>query len=97
MCVKCVYTLMEGTMAVTTRKERIDIRISLEDKKTLEKAAEYNNLSLSSYIISVVLKQAKIDLMDNEIIILNNNERDLFIKALNECNEPNQALKDLFK
>ena len=84
-------------MAVTTRKERIDIRISLKDKETIERAAEYNNLSISSYIISVVLKQAKIDLRDNEVIILNNNERDNFIKALSECNEPNQALKDLFK
>ena len=84
-------------MAVTTRKERIDVRISLEDKETIERAAECNNLSISSYIISVVLKQAKIDLRDNEIIMLNNSERDNFLKALNECNEPNQALKDLFK
>lgn len=84
-------------MAITTRKERIDIRISLHDKETIEKAAECNNLSISSYIVSVVLKQAKFDLRDNEMIILNDSERDNFIKALNECNEPNQALKDLFK
>lgn len=84
-------------MGITTRKERIDIRISLQDKKTIEKAAEYNNLSLSSYIVSVVLKQARLDLKDNETIILNNSERDNFIKALSEFNEPNQALKDLFK
>lgn len=86
-----------GNMGITTRKERIDIRISLQDKKTIEKAAEYNNLSLSSYIVSVVLKQARLDLKDNETIVLNNSERDNFIKALSECNEPNQALKDLFK
>ncbi len=84
-------------MAVTTRKERIDIRISLEDKKTIERAAQYNNLSLSSYIVSVVLKQAMVDLRDNEIIVLSNSERDNFIKALKEYDEPNQALKDLFK
>lgn len=84
-------------MAISTRKERIDIRITVEDKDILEKAAEYNNLSLSSYIISVVLRQAKIDLRDNEIIVLNSNERDAFVRALTECDEPNQALKDLFK
>lgn len=88
---------MEDDMAITTRKERIDIRISLQDKEMIERAANFNNLSISSYIISVVLKQAKIDLKDNEIIILNNSERDNFIKALNECNEPNQSLIDLFK
>ena len=84
-------------MAVTTREERINIRISSRDKNMIERAAESNNLSITSYIISVVLRQAKLDLKDNEILTLTNSERDNFIKALNEVDEPNQALKDLFK
>ena len=84
-------------MAVQTRKERIDIRVSSKDKELIEKAAGYNNLSVASYIISIVVKQAKLDLRNNETIILNNHDRDAFLKALEEPDTPNQSLKDLFK
>ena len=80
-----------------TKKKCISITISSEDKEIIERAAKHNTLSVSSYIISVVLKQAIIDLRTNEPIILNSNERNNFIKVLNKSSKPNQNLKELFK
>ena len=84
-------------MAVAIKEKRIEFRVPDEAKKTIEDAARLSNISLSSYILSVVLKQAKIDLEQNETIVINNAERDSLMKALECPPKPNEALKDLFR
>ena len=82
-------------MAVETRKERIDIRVTKMDKDLIEKAAASSHLSLSSYVISVVLKQARLDIIENETIKLNEEESIRFMQIMNNPPEPNEKLKDL--
>lgn len=84
-------------MAVTIKEKRIEFRVPDEAKKTIEDAARLSNVSLSSYILSVTLKQARLDLAQNETIVLNNQERDALMDALAKPMKPNKALKDLFK
>lgn len=84
-------------MAVAIKEKRIEFRVPDEAKKTIEDAAKLANISLSSYILTVVLKQAKLDLEQNEVIVLNNKERDVLMKALANPPEPNDALRGLFK
>ena len=84
-------------MAVAIKEKRIEFRVPDEAKKTIEDAAKLSNISLSSYILSVVLKQAKLDLEQNEMIILNDKERDNLMNALANPPMPNEALRDLFK
>ena len=50
-------------MATIYKTNRINIRLSNEDKELLEAAAKKNRQSLSSYIISAAIKQA--DRSDN--------------------------------
>ena len=84
-------------MAVTVKEKRIEFRVPDEAKKIIEDAARLSNVSISSYILSVTLKQAKLDLAQNETIVLNNLERDALMNALSKPAKPNEALKDLFK
>lgn len=84
-------------MAVAIKEKRIEFRVPDEAKKTIEDAAKLSNISLSSYILEVVLRQAKLDLAQNEIIVLSNKDRDNLMEALANPPEPNKALKDLFK
>ena len=85
-------------MAVSIAKlDRIDLRTNSEEKNFLERAAQINHLSLSSYIITTCLKQAKLDLEKEETMILSNKDRDLVMSALSNPPEPNDALKGLFK
>ena len=84
-------------MAINIKSNRIDFRISEENKNILEEAAKINNLSLSSYILSVVMKQAKIDIENNEILKLNNKDKDLIMNLLNDSLEPNDNLIKLMK
>lgn len=85
-------------MAIPALKnERIDLRTNDEEKKLLERAAELKHLSLSSYIITTSLKQAKIDLEEEEIVLLSNQDRNRILAALENPPEPNEALKRLFR
>ena len=84
-------------MAVTTKSDRIDIRLSNEDKALIEKAAIYNRQSISNYIVSVMRKQAQVDIEKNETLVLSNKDRDFILSLLNEPGEPNEELMNLFK
>lgn len=84
-------------MAVTVKEKRIEFRVPDEAKKTIEEAARLSNISVSSYILSVVLKQARLDLEQNEIVSLSNLERDRLMEAFANLPAPNGALKGLFR
>lgn len=84
-------------MAVALKAERIDFRASMNQKAILERAAEIKHVSLSSYILTSSLKQAQIDLAENEILMLSNRDRDLVMSHLENPPEPNEALKGLFR
>lgn len=84
-------------MAVAVKNERIDFRANINQKTLLERAAELKHVSLSSYVLTSSLKQAQIDLAENEILVLSNKDRDIVMSALENPPEPNAALKGLFK
>ena len=92
MCVQKGF-IMESVV----KSERIDIRLSLKEKELIEKAATMNNRSLSSYILSVVLKEAKNDLRNFDLDLLDDDEMAIFMDALANPPKPNQALIELFK
>ena len=84
-------------MAVAVKDSRVDFRVSDVQKSLLERAAEIKHLSLSSYILSSSIKQAELDIAENEMLILSNRDRDLVMSALENPLEPNEALRGMFK
>ena len=82
-------------MTVTNKDNFVELVIADDDMKTIENAAKLSNVSISSYIQSVVLKQARLDLSQNETIVLSDQERDALMNALAKPIEPNDALKRL--
>ena len=84
-------------MAVLTKNNRIDIRLSDEDKRLIEKAASCFSQSISSYILSVVIRQAKLDLKEYGVITLSKQDSDFILDKLDEPGEPNNNLKKIFK
>ena len=84
-------------MAVAVKDSRVDFRVSDIQKALLERAAEIKHLSLSSYILSSSIKQAELDIAENEMLILSNRDRDLVMSAVENPPEPNEALRGMFK
>ena len=84
-------------VVAVTKDERIDLRTTMPDKHLLEQAAEIRHLSLSSYIITVSLKQAQLDISEQETLSLAKADRELVLEALANPPEPNGALRSLFR
>ena len=84
-------------MAAIAKTSRIDLRISNEDKALLEQAADIKNISLSNYILSIIIKQAELDVRADEKIILNENQAQFVLNLLDNPPEPTPALKRLIE
>lgn len=83
-------------MAVT-KKDRIDLRISEEDKKLLEQAATYRRMSLSTYIVSAAMKEAEADLQREQQFVIAKEDRERLMALLDNPSEPTEALKKRFR
>lgn len=75
-----------------TKETRISIKMPIEAKRIIKEAAKATNNTLSSYIASACLKQAKLDLEQSEIITLNDKERDLMLKTLDNPSSADKVL-----
>ena len=84
-------------MAAVAKTNRIDLRISSEDKSLLEQAADIKNVSLSNYILSIIMKQAELDVKANEKIVLSDEGAKFILEMFDNPPEPTPALKQLIK
>jgi uncharacterized protein (DUF1778 family) len=75
------------------KHNRVDLRISPDEKELLEKAASIKGLSLSSYVVSNCLEAARRDIETYHECVLSDEDRDLFLYLIENPPEPNQALK----
>jgi uncharacterized protein (DUF1778 family) len=82
-----------NTTTKIKRAERLDFRISSENKRIIEQAASLNEQTVSDFVLSVTLPIAKEKLAESHVTKLSKRDRDLFLKLLDDDSEPNQNLK----
>ena len=79
------------------KNDRISLRIDRHTKEIIERAAEIDHRSLTSFIIACAKKQAE-QLIDRETTIrLKKREWDQFMSVLENPPKPNVALKRLMR
>lgn len=84
-------------MSPTTNKStRFEVRVSAEEKKTVEYAATLEGTTVSAYMRSRILQAAKQDIGLQEKIILSNQDRDIFLNALENPPELQGKLNTAF-
>lgn len=82
-------------MATVSRNDaRINVRLPIELKQTIEDAASALGQSVSEFAISTVVREARNVLQNMQVTRLSNRDRDLFLQALDAAeSKPNTALK----
>lgn len=75
------------------KEERINIRVTPEIKKLIERAAMLSHASITDFMLTTVRKAAERMIAETDTLILNNEERDRFMSLLNKPASPNEALK----
>jgi uncharacterized protein (DUF1778 family) len=73
--------IMEAPL-LKTRAARLDMRLSAEAKALLEKAASYNEQTLTDYALAHLLKAARETIEQHERIVLSKTEAERFLAAL---------------
>jgi uncharacterized protein (DUF1778 family) len=81
-------------MSTPTKVSRIDLRVNLDQKELLERAAMVKGLSLSAYLLSCSLEAAQADIAATEHLVLSDVDRDLFLQLTSEPPSPEPALID---
>lgn len=66
----------------SAKNNRIDLRVTQEQKALLEQAASLKGVSLSAYTILHLLPAAQQDIAAQERLVLSNHDRDLLMASL---------------
>lgn len=76
--------------ATVTRNERLDARVTREEKEMIETAANLRGTSASDFV-RVVLKEAALNtIREHEVLSLNENARRVFVESLLHPPKPNE-------
>lgn len=81
----------------SAKDSRIDLRVTLEQKELLERAASLKGVSLSAYTLFHVLPAAKQEVDAHERLVLSNRDRDLFMSIIENPPELKGKLKSAIK
>ena len=85
-------------MSTARSDARLNFRLSVESKQTIEQAAAELGQSVSDFAVSSLVQSARRVLQENEQTRLTNRDRDLFLEMLDQTSsKPNEALRKAAK
>ena len=84
-------------MVKTEKTDRIDRRVTRDQKEVQARAAVLSGLSMSVFLVTRGLNEAKKIVSKHESIVLTNRDRDLFYSLLKNSPKPNKNLVNLMK
>jgi uncharacterized protein (DUF1778 family) len=83
------------TNARDVRSERIDLQMSPDTRRTLERAATASNKSLAQYLVDTGLDAANASLTEQRVFRLDKKRWDDFMAALDAPPQDNPGLRKL--
>ena len=81
----------------TNRTEKLDLRLSLAAKKTLQAAASAEHKSVSEFVLDSALSEAEERLADRRVFTLDAKGWDAFVAALDAPPRRHARLQRLFR
>jgi uncharacterized protein (DUF1778 family) len=85
--------IMPQTMRVPIRSERLEARVTSAQKRLIEHAAQLRGTSVTDFVVTNLQEAAAATIRDFETLCLRDEERELFVHALLNPPEPNDAAK----
>jgi uncharacterized protein (DUF1778 family) len=81
----------------TTRDARLEVRVSVAQKRLLQHAAALSGRTLSEFVVASAQDAARRVIVEHESIRLSREEQQAFVQALLQPPEPNARLKGAAK
>jgi uncharacterized protein (DUF1778 family) len=80
-----------STTSISKRSERLEARVSQEEKKVIETAAELRGVSVTDFLRTTVKDAAIRIIRENEVLTLAESSRKVFIEGLLNPPRPNES------
>lgn len=81
-------------MSTAVKLERLEARIRLEDKRTLERAAELSGRNLTDFVVGAACEAARETIQRYERMVLTDTrDREAFVAAMLSPAAPNDKLR----
>ncbi len=81
----------------TARRDRMNFRLDRQHKLLIERAASTMGQSVTEFALSHLVRDAQEVLREQEVTVLSNRDREIFLSVLESASEPNEALKKAAK
>lgn len=81
-------------MATAVKKERIDLRLTNDDKALIENAAALSNLTISQFMLASASQRAEEVIEEHRRLTLNEKSWSLVMEAISNPPAPNTRLKN---
>lgn len=78
------------------KEDRLEFRISRQERVQFETAATYLGMNLSSFLRMAALERSAEVLKEENILILSDKDKELFLSALENPPDPNDNLRRAF-
>jgi uncharacterized protein (DUF1778 family) len=75
------------------KNDRVDLRLTPETKKTIEKAAMISGQSLTDFVVAATTERAREVNRESDAITLSERDRERVLAALDNPPQPSPALK----
>lgn len=85
---------MPGKLTAKARGERLEVRVSLDQKALFRRAAELQGRTLSDFVIASVREAAMRVIKETGVIRLSAKDSRVFARALLKSREPTVQLKE---
>jgi uncharacterized protein (DUF1778 family) len=84
---------MAPSLKTPVRKQRLEARITREQKRLIERAAQLRGTSVTDFIVNELQEAATETIRNSETLKLRDQARDAFLNALLHPPEPNSAAR----
>ena len=81
----------------TVKRERLEARVSPEQKALIERAAQLQGRSITDFLVASAQQEAERVIREHEVLVLSPRDSEAFVRALLNPPPPNEALCAAFR
>ncbi len=83
---------MAPSAVLESKKERLEARLTPDQKKSIERAAQIRGTSVSDFVVMSAADAARRTIREQEVLTLNEKAREVFVQALLNPPPPSKRL-----
>lgn len=89
--------MTKSDTTTTAKRERLEARVSPEQKALIERAAHLQGRSITDFLVASTQQAAERVLHEHEVLVLSPRDSVAFVRALLDPPPPNEALRAAFQ